>query len=347
MRTSVCGWRKDTVAMCFRVSLGTTWYDKNFGLIQLYCNNRLLGMKPKVVVEQLESYEDIWDNNILQLPTILSSPSLDCSQQYKSWTSDETVSCLVQMDPQLEASVTVKGGCHHVSKQVKYAPQCTRKRFRKVQYHHSLKFANNSNSKIPKNNLVEHTNPFLRTSALSDPFDDFITLNDTQQLLSNCNVFNNLSALVAHRNKSPLSSPSSFARSILRYRGSISCTVPHCISDSWSLFLTQIYIQLCAIWRTYIFSNKDLWFMIHKINVMYCIHQKDLYTYIIPKYYLLITAGIRGCIPNTNRIFGVFSIYNIRIGYAVNFIICFIFIASDREECQVPRTFLGMKKYFS
>ena len=100
--------------------------------------------------------------------------ALDCSQQYKSWTSDETVSCLVQMDPQLEASVTVKGGCHHVSKQVKYAPQCTRKRFRKVQYHHSLKFANNSNSKIPKNNLVEHTNPFLRTSALSDPFDDFI-----------------------------------------------------------------------------------------------------------------------------------------------------------------------------
>ena len=150
-----------------------------------------------------------------------------------------------------------------------------------------------------------------------------------------------------HRNKSPLSSPSSFARSILRYRGSISCTVPHCISDSWSLFLTQIYIQLCAIWRTYIFSNKDLWFMIHKINVMYCTHQKDLYTYIIPKYYLLITAGIRGCIPNTNRIFGVFSIYNIRIGYAVNFIICFIFIASDREECQVPRNFLGMKKYFS
>ena len=33
-----------------------------------------IGMKPKVVVEQLESYEDIWDNNILQLPTILSSP---------------------------------------------------------------------------------------------------------------------------------------------------------------------------------------------------------------------------------------------------------------------------------
>lgn len=147
-------------------------------------------MKPRVIVEQLDSRDHIWDNSVLKLPAILSSPSLDCSTQYKemlSFVAAELESGIQNCDPEGFVSVEPANHCiinlNMANKDKRLKIQSRKSRICPVNV---SSFKASTCYESPQ----QRQTPSFSTS-LSDPFDDFISLDDTQQLLKNCNVFHN------------------------------------------------------------------------------------------------------------------------------------------------------------
>ncbi|KAL5266810.1 hypothetical protein ACHWQZ_G004007 [Mnemiopsis leidyi] len=148
-------------------------------------------MKPKVIVEQLNSHEHIWDNSLLKLPTILSSPSLDCSSQYKEMLS--IVAAELESDIPgcgSDSIILLESPCNNL-KNLNITHKTREIRIQRNQQQ-SLKYNCKHSSRCK--NAVQSKPQTLQPQPISDPFDDFVNLDDTQQLLNNCNVFHNFSS---------------------------------------------------------------------------------------------------------------------------------------------------------
>lgn len=178
-------------------------------------------MKPRVIVEQLYPHEHIWDNSLLKLPTILSSPSLDCSTQYKEMLN--IVAAELESDIQNFASediLSVKSPNHH-SKNLNVTYNYEEKEIRIQRRNCKTTDYGCIKSSVRCQNSKRSQQQSLFSSSLLDPFDDFVSLNDTQQLLKNCNVFHNY----PRKAKAGMTSPSLSLQPV--GRPDMGCIHPH------------------------------------------------------------------------------------------------------------------------